>query len=152
LSAAWEILDKQVKSKVFDLKAAEERVVKAGQDVSHTSMSHMGSTNAHIISVRSWRTSTSPLCARKMLSRMSARTWHATSRSRQKLWRSPCFRRRPYKPTWYVHGLHCHSFPKIDYWLGRPRQAGRRLRAGTSLIQRQGRFRARGGEQVAIPS
>jgi E3 ubiquitin-protein ligase BRE1 len=33
LSAAWEALDKQVKSKVFDLKAMEDRVLKAGSDV-----------------------------------------------------------------------------------------------------------------------
>lgn len=33
LSAAWEALDRQVKSKVFDLSAMEERVVKLGVEV-----------------------------------------------------------------------------------------------------------------------
>lgn len=34
LSAAWEILDKQAKSKVFDLAGMEERLTKAGIEVS----------------------------------------------------------------------------------------------------------------------
>lgn len=33
LSAAWEALDRQVKSKVFELKDMEDRVVKCGLDV-----------------------------------------------------------------------------------------------------------------------
>lgn len=33
LSAAWEVLDKQVKGKVFDLKSMEDKVSKAGHDV-----------------------------------------------------------------------------------------------------------------------
>ena len=33
LSAAWEALDRQVKSKVFDLTAMEERLAKMGHDV-----------------------------------------------------------------------------------------------------------------------
>ena len=33
LSAAWEALDRQVKSKVFDLAAMEEKVVKSGLEV-----------------------------------------------------------------------------------------------------------------------
>lgn len=35
LSAAWEALDRQVKSKVFELKDMEDRVVKSGLDVRH---------------------------------------------------------------------------------------------------------------------
>jgi E3 ubiquitin-protein ligase BRE1 len=35
LSAAWEALDRQVKSKVFELKDMEERVQKSGLDVRH---------------------------------------------------------------------------------------------------------------------
>lgn len=34
LSAAWETLDRQVKSKVYDLSALEDRIAKAGVDVS----------------------------------------------------------------------------------------------------------------------
>lgn len=34
LSAAWEALDRQVKSKVFDLTSMEERLAKMGHDVS----------------------------------------------------------------------------------------------------------------------
>lgn len=33
LSAAWEALDRQVKSKVFDLSAMEEKLVKSGHEV-----------------------------------------------------------------------------------------------------------------------
>lgn len=33
LSAAWEALDRQVKSKVFELKDMEDRVSKSGLDV-----------------------------------------------------------------------------------------------------------------------
>lgn len=33
LSAAWEALDRQVKSKVFDLNAMEDRLTKHGLDV-----------------------------------------------------------------------------------------------------------------------
>ena len=36
LSAAWESLQSQVASKVFDLAAAEERIMKANLDVSLT--------------------------------------------------------------------------------------------------------------------
>jgi E3 ubiquitin-protein ligase BRE1 len=35
LSAAWEALDRQVKSKVFELKDMEDRVAKSGLDVRH---------------------------------------------------------------------------------------------------------------------
>lgn len=35
LSAAWETLDRQVKSKVYDLSAMEDRIAKAGVDVSN---------------------------------------------------------------------------------------------------------------------
>lgn len=37
LSAAWEALDRQVKSKVFDLAAMEDRLTKNGLDVSNVS-------------------------------------------------------------------------------------------------------------------
>lgn len=34
LSAAWEALDKQAKSKVFDLSSMEERLIKTGNEAS----------------------------------------------------------------------------------------------------------------------
>lgn len=51
MSAAWESLDRQVKSKVFDLSAMEERLTKSGLDVCFIlkfaciqSINHCGST------------------------------------------------------------------------------------------------------------
>jgi len=84
LSAAWEALDRQVKNKVFDLTAMEERLQKMGHDVCHFRSLSLFLLTSWPISEGNRRTNSTLPCGIKKLSRMNARTCLGTSRNRRR--------------------------------------------------------------------
>jgi E3 ubiquitin-protein ligase BRE1 len=85
LSAAWEALDRQVKSKVFDLGAMEERLTKSGLDVcAPPTQPHHSQTNRTQNREQSQRTSFTQLCGIKKPSRPSGRTFRETWKSKRR--------------------------------------------------------------------
>jgi hypothetical protein len=79
LSAAWEALDRQVKNKVFDLTAMEERLQKMGHDVRYFAFTRptfhkFELTFGWPISEGNRRTNSTLPCGIKKPSRMNART------------------------------------------------------------------------------
>lgn len=82
LSAAWEALDRQLKSKVFDLSAMEDRVNKIGLDVSFAIFDCKSCSFVSLYSVQNLKTNFMPRCETKKPLRQNARIWLGTSRSR----------------------------------------------------------------------
>lgn len=110
LSSLWEGLDQQVKKKLFDLGASEEKLQKAAHEVCFLACLDDGMTDRGYRKPRR-KTSTLLRCVRRKWVSRSARRWHASLRSRARLLNVPQKSRSSSVAKWWVDWI---SFSTAD--------------------------------------
>jgi hypothetical protein len=107
LSAAWEALDRQVQSKVFELSGMEEKLTKAGLEVYFQQRRRQYCGLPLRLHCRKLSRTTSSMrqCVIRKLSRWIVRPWSAVIKYSSSSLRSYRTRRRISNHSWYVSKL-----------------------------------------------